>query len=120
MKAIDDLDWQGISRSLDSEGWAVIGGLLTRAECHAMTSLYGRDDQFRSTVTMARHGFGRGEYRYFAYPLSPLVAALRAALYPQLAPVANRWNEALKNDIRFPPNLCAFLKRCHDAGQTRP
>jgi uncharacterized protein len=120
MKATDAFDWQQISHSLDSEGWAVIGGLLTQAECRATTSLYDGEDGFRSKVVMARHGFGRGEYKYFAYPLPARVADLREALYPHLAPVASRWNEMLKSEVRFPPTHRAFLKRCHDGGQTRP
>ena len=120
MKTLDTLDWQQVSRSLDSEGWAMLGGLLTTAECRATASLYDKDDGFRSKVVMARHSFGRGEYKYFAYPLPPHVAELRETLFPHLAPIANRWNEALKSDVRFPPTHRAFLKRCHEAGQTRP
>jgi len=120
MNTIDALDWQAVSRSLDSDGWAVLGGLLSQSQCRAMASLYDRRDGFRSTVVMARHGFGRGEYKYFSYPLPPRIAELREALYPQLAPIANRWNEAMKIETRFPPSHRAFLNRCHDAGQTRP
>ncbi len=120
MKSIDSFDWQEISQSLDSEGWAVLSGLLAPAECRATASLYDRDDGFRSKVVMARHGFGRGEYKYFAYPLPPRVGELREALYPHLAPIANRWNEALKIEAQFPAMHRTFLKRCHEAGQTRP
>jgi uncharacterized protein len=120
MKAADAFDWQTISASLDREGWAVLGGLLNPVECRALAGLYEEDKIFRSKVVMARHGFGRGEYRYFAYPLPPRIAELRETLYPHLAPIANRWNEMLKSDVRFPPTHRAFLKRCHDAGQTRP
>jgi hypothetical protein len=120
MKAPDTFDWQKISRSLDSEGWAVLDGLLTQAECRTTSSLYDKEGGFRSTVAMARHGFGRGEYKYFAYPLPLHVGELREALYPHLAPIANRWNEALKIESRFPPTHRAFLDRCHAADQTRP
>jgi hypothetical protein len=94
--------------------------MLTPAECHNIAALYDREDGFRSKVVMARHGFGRGEYKYFAYPLPPHITELRETLYPHLAPIANRWNEAMKIETRFPPMHRAFLKRCHDAGQTRP
>jgi uncharacterized protein len=120
MKTIDTFDWQQISRSLDSEGWAVMSGLLTPAECRAAASLYDKEDGFRSEVVMARHGFGRGEYKYFAYPLPPRISELRESLYPHLAPIANRWNELLKSEVRFPPEHSEFLKRCQEAGQTRP
>ena len=120
MKTIDTFNWQEIVCSLDSEGWVVLGELLTPAECRAAAYLYDRDDSFRSKVVMARHGFGRGEYKYFAYPLPPRVGELRETLYPHLAPIANRWNEVLKSDVRFPPTHREFLKRCHEAGQTRP
>jgi hypothetical protein len=113
-------DWQTISTALDREGWAVLEGLLTPAECRSVAASYDNKDHFRSTVVMARHGFGRGEYRYFAYSLPPRVAQLRETLYPHLSPIANRWYETLKIEIRFPPTHHAFLKRCHEAGQTRP
>jgi hypothetical protein len=106
--------------SLDTNGWAVVPKLVTAAQCRALAAAYDDDAQFRSKVVMARHGFGRGAYKYFSYPLPPLVAELRARLYPELAPIANRWNEAMKVDVRFPPAHKDFLKRCHDAGQTRP
>jgi len=112
--------WQKISAALDREGWAVLEGLLTPAECRSVAASYDDKDCFRSTVVMARHGFGRGEYRYFSYPLPPRVAQLREKLYPHLAPIANRWYETLKIETRFPPTHRAFLKRCHEAGQTRP
>ena len=120
MKAIDTFDWREIPLSLDREGWAILRGLLTPAECRAAASLYAKEDGFRDTVVMARHGFGRGEYKYFAYPLPPRVAMLRETLYPHLAPIANRWNEAMNVEARFPPTHRAFLERCHDAGQARP
>ena len=120
MKTTDDHDWQAISAALDREGWAVLEGLLAPAECRSIAASFDDKDQFRSTVVMARHGFGRGEYRYFAYPLPPRIAQLRETLYPHLAPIANRWHETLQIETRFPPSHRAFLKRCHEAGQTRP
>jgi hypothetical protein len=114
------IDWQATEADLDSMGWAIFPRLLTPIECREIAALYEDSRRFRSKVVMARHGFGRGEYQYFAYPLPDLVAELRNALYPHLAPIANRWNEALGIDIRFPANHAAFLQRCHAAGQTRP
>lgn len=114
------LDWAGISASLDREGWAVLPGLLADAECDRVAALYAQEGLFRSHVHMARHGFGRGEYRYFAYPLPSLVAALRGGFYPYLAPLANRWHERMGMAVRFPAEHAEFLARCHDAGQRRP
>ncbi len=118
--AVAALDWPRIASDLDAQGNAVMEALLTRAECEAIAALYAREDLFRSRVVMARHGFGRGEYKYFAYPLPGLVAALRRRLYAHLAPIANRWNEAMKVDVRYPEDHAAFIERCHEAGQTRP
>lgn len=109
-----------VAASLDARGYALLGRLLTPAECARVAALYGRDDVFRSRVVMARHGFGRGEYRYLAYPLPEAVATLRAALYPVLARVANAWHERLGRELRHPPALDEWLARCHAAGQTRP
>jgi hypothetical protein len=117
---IDALPWPAIAAELDAHGAALIPGLLAPETCAAVAGGYGEDRLFRSTVVMARHGFGRGEYRYFAYPLPDLVAALRAALYPPLATIANRWNAALGEPVRFPEAHADFLARCHAAGQTRP
>jgi hypothetical protein len=117
---IDGIDWEAVRTDLDGQGWAVLPGLLSAAECDATAALYGPGPMFRSHVVMARHGFGLGEYRYFAYPLPPLVAGLRTALYPRLAPIANRWNERMGIDVRFPDEHAAFLDRCHRAGQARP
>jgi len=114
------IDWPRAEADLDAEGWAVLDGLLTPSHCRDVAGLYDDGPKFRSTVVMARHGFGRGEYRYFAYPLPDLVAGLRTGLYPRLAPVANRWNEAMGIGIRYPPAHADFLARCHEAGQTRP
>jgi uncharacterized protein len=113
-------DWQAISDALDQEGWACLPGLLTHAESDATASLYYDDAPFRSRVVMARHGFGRGEYRYFAYPLPELVAALRSLLYMRLAPIANSWHERMGLTVRFPADHTSFLTRCHAAGQARP
>ena len=117
---VEAVDWASVLTHLDGYGWAMLKTLLTVDECEAMAALYEDDRRFRSRVVMARHGFGRGEYKYFAYPLPDTVAALRAALYPRLAPIANRWNESMRIDVRFPDGLAEFLRRCHKAGQTRP
>ncbi|TDN63734.1 2OG-Fe(II) oxygenase [Paraburkholderia sp. BL10I2N1] len=117
---VDAIDWARAEEELDSHGCATIANLLTSAECDALTALYGRDELYRSRVVMARHGFGRGEYRYYAYPLPDIVGGLRTALYPHLAPVANRWNAAMHIDVRYPAAHDAFLRRCHEAGQLRP
>jgi len=113
-------DWEKVGAALDERGSAVIEGLLSPAQCRALAALYAKDDLFRSRVVMARHGFGRGEYKYFAYPLPDLIAELRPALYARLHGVANRWNETMGIDIRYPDRHETFRKRCHDAGQTRP
>ncbi|MEA2897122.1 MAG: uncharacterized protein QOJ84_2737 [Bradyrhizobium sp.] len=114
------IDWTRISADLDAQGSAVIDQLLTQQECAALAALYPDDTHFRSRIVMGRHGFGRGEYKYFSYPLPDLIAELRPALYAQLQSVANRWNEAMGIEIRYPDKHDAFLKRCHAAGQTRP
>lgn len=113
-------DWEGIASQLDAAGNAVIGGLLNPDECAALAALYRDEAPFRSRVVMARHGFGRGEYRYFTYPLPPTVAALREALYPRLSVIANRWCETLGSETRYPAEHAAFIERCRLAGQTRP
>lgn len=120
MKAIDDLDWPRIAADLDAQGWALTGPVLDDEDCSALAALYQREDGFRSRVVMARHGYGRGEYRYFAYPLPDRVQALRQGLYPRLASVANRWAERLSIPTRFPATLDEMLERCHAAGQLRP
>jgi hypothetical protein len=109
-----------IGDSLDARGFAIIERLLAPDQCAAVAAMYPDDAPFRSHIHMARHGFGRGEYKYFAYPLPAPIAALRTALYPPLAGIANRWNDALGIDVRFPADHAAFLDRCHSAGQTRP
>jgi hypothetical protein len=114
------LDWDRMSRALDAEGCAVTGPLLTPAECAALIEAYADERLFRRRIVMARHGYGQGEYQYFAYPLPKLVGALRTALYPPLAAIANRWNETLRVADRFPGDHAAYRARCHAAGQTRP
>ena len=109
----------GIPDELDGRGHAVLPGVLTPEQCRELASLYPRDELFRSRVVMSRHGFGRGEYKYFDYPLPALIETLRTGLYAGLAPLANRWNELLKIDVRYPEMHAEFLERCHDAGQTR-
>lgn len=113
-------DWQRIHDDLSARGNAVIEQLLTPLECCSLSALYPNSDLFRNRIVMERVNFGRGEYQYFAYPLPDMVFALRQALYPQLAPIANRWNAAMRFDIRYPDNHADFLQRCHDAGQQRP
>jgi len=117
---IASLNWSRFHADLDAHGCALIEGLLGKDECHELVSLYSSEGRFRSRVIMARHGFGRGEYKYFDYPLPSLVAGLRAGLYPQLAPIANRWNTQMRVATQFPPLHDEFLTRCHEAGQTRP
>ena len=106
--------------TLDLHGSAVIDQLISPSKCEQMVACYPDDDLFRSRVVMSRHGFGRGEYKYFTYPLPGLVASLRTSLYAQLAPVANRWNAAMGLDVRYPDQHEAFIARCHDTGQLRP
>ena len=114
------IDWTQATSDLDAQGCAVLKGLLTAEECRALAALYPEDRIFRSRIVMGRHGFGRGEYKYFAYPLPMPIAELRPALYARLQPIANRWNEAMDIGIRYPESHEAFLARCHKAGQLRP
>jgi uncharacterized protein len=118
--AASSRDWPRALADLDVQGWAILPKLLSDTDCEAVAGLYGRAEGFRSHVVMARHGFGRGEYRYFSYPLPPLAQTLRTALYPHLAPLANRWHERMGMAVRFPEDHAAFLERCHKAGQSRP
>ena len=112
--------WDELAGDLDAQGNAIVERLLTPAQCRSVAALYEEDERFRSKIAMARHGFGRGEYKYFGYPLPSLVAELRTALYPHLAAIANRWNVALGVGVRYPAAHPAFVARCHAAGQTRP
>ena len=117
---IEAVDWRQVSAELDAQGAATIEGLISPAECRALASLYAIDALFRSTVVMATHGFGRGEYRYFAYPLAELIGSLREAFYSRLVPTANRWHEAMGIPVRFPDQHAEFIARCHAAEQQRP
>jgi hypothetical protein len=114
------LDWQAIGTALDAHGCATTGPLLPAEDCAVLAALYASEQPFRSRVIMARHGFGRGEYKYFAYPLPEIVAAMREALYKPLAAIANRWNEVLDIATRYPAAHADYLGHCHAAGQTRP
>ena len=117
---IEGLQWRAIAAELDRHGCAVLPGILSRDECLAIAASYDDDSLFRSRVVMSRHGFGRGEYRYFAYPLPPIVAELRSALYPRLAAIANDWHAALGVDARFPATHEDYLALCHGSGQIKP
>jgi uncharacterized protein len=114
------IDWDRVGGELGERGSSVLEKLLSREECSVIASLYPDDDRFRSRVVMHRHGFGKGEYKYFAYPLPDLIGALRIALYPRLAPIANEWNERMGLDLRYPAKHEEFLELCHAAGQLRP
>ena len=114
------VEWDGVARDLDAWGCAVLAGLLRPDECRELAGQYSEDARFRSRIVMERHGFGRGEYKYFASPLPALVERLRAAVYARLAPIANRWNEVMGTAVRYPATLAEFLVRCHRAGQNKP
>jgi hypothetical protein len=113
-------EWSAVATHLHAHGWAMLEGLLSAAECRAIAGLYARGGNFRSRIVMARHGFGRGEYQYFAYPLPDIIADLRSSLYARLVPVADRWNALMGIDVRYPAEHRDFLTRCHEAGQRRP
>ncbi|SDA15537.1 hypothetical protein SAMN05216315_10658 [Nitrosospira sp. Nsp18] len=117
---VDGFDWKRISNDLDAQGCAVIEQLVSPEECDALAGLYAQDDIFRSRVVMARHGFGRGEYKYLSYPLPRIIFELRASIYPKLVAIGSRWNEAMGIAVRYPEKLADFIKRCHEAGQLRP
>jgi Uncharacterized protein conserved in bacteria len=114
------LDWTHITDELDAHGCAMLESLLSPQECRTFADLYADESPFRSRVVMERHGFGRGEYKYFSYPLPALVASLRTAIYPRLAPIANRWNAAMGIAVHYPATHAEFIERCHAAGQSRP
>ena len=114
------LDWTSIAAALDASGFATTPALLDADECRALAALYPQEAPFRSRVVMQRHNFGRGEYKYFRYPLPATIEELRQAIYPRLAPIANRWHERLGETTRFPPELGRYLAQCHAAGQSRP
>jgi len=117
---VQSLDWGALTTELSARGCAVAEGLLTAAQCRSLSALYKEEKPFRSRVVMSRHGFGRGEYKYFAYPLPALVAELREAFYPHLVPIANGWNQAMRMDVRYPTAHAEFIDRCRKAGQVRP
>jgi hypothetical protein len=117
---VGQIDTPALETGLDAQGWSVLPSLLTSPQCDEIAHLYDKDDRFRSRVVMACHGFGRGEYRYFSYPLPSLILGLRTTLYPRLAPVANQWHERMGMQARFPPSHDEFIARCAAAGQTRP
>ena len=119
-KQATTLDWQRIATELDEHGCAITGPVLPADACAQVIDSYDDDARFRSKIVMVRHGFGQGEYKYFAAPLPQTIATLRARFYPPLAEIANRWNDSLGIATRFPDSLDAFLARCHKAGQTRP
>lgn len=114
------VDWTRVHVDLDAQGWAIVPKLLTRDEANFIAGLYDQEQGFRSHIIMGRHGFGRGEYKYFSYPLPPQIDALRTAAYRLLAPIANLWHERMRKEVRFPLEHAAFLERCHQAGQIRP
>ena len=114
------IDPVALESDLDAQGWSVLPDLLTGTQCDAITAMYDQDENFRNRVVMARYSFGRGEYRYFSYPLPPLIQRLRTMLYPRLVPVANQWHERMGMQTRFPASHEAFIARCAAAGQTRP
>ena len=120
MTALIQVDWQSVASDLDTAGCAILHGIISAQECQALAQLYGEDAPFRKRIVMARHGFGRGEYKYFRYPLPEQIAALRSSLYPPLSRIANRWNEILDIAVRYPEGHADFLDRCHNAGQTQP
>jgi hypothetical protein len=119
-KRVLTLDWRRIGAGLDGDGCAVIEAALSVDECEALAAMYDSAERFRSRIVMARHGFGRGEYKYFSHPLPAIVTGLRSMLYPPLAEIANGWKEAQDVDARYPEDHAAFLERCHRAGQTKP
>ena len=119
-RRIDAVDWRSVEQNLDQHGSAMIQGLVSPQECDALSALYSRDPLYRSRVVMARHGFGRGEYKYYDYPLPDLIGMLRRSVYPHLVPLANRWNALMHIDVRYPGQHAEFIRRCHDAGQIRP
>ena len=117
---VERIDWAAVENELEGQGNASVAALLRRSECDELARLYDESGFYRSRVVMSRHGFGRGEYRYYDYPLPKLIDELRAAAYARLAPIANRWNERLGVAVRYPATLAEFTRRCHEAGQRRP
>jgi len=117
---MNEIDWQAVGRHLDADGFALLLGFLKAGDCAMLVADYDDDKRYRSRIVMERHGFGRGEYKYFSYPLPQIVAEHRQRLYPHLAPIANRWNAAMGIDARYPDSHAAFVRQCHEAGQERP
>lgn len=117
---ISALDWPSLTQDLDQDGSAILRNLLSGAQCRTLSGLYANPELFRSRVIMARHGFGRGEYQYFRYPLPDIIQQLRESLYPALVPLANRWNACMGVEVRYPDEHPDFIQRCHAAGQSRP
>jgi hypothetical protein len=117
---VESLDWQRIANDLDESGNALLTNILTPQDCKALASMYESDEHFRSRVVMSRHGFGRGEYKYFRYPLPQILQGLRTSLYERLAPIANHWNQQMGVETRYPAKHADFIERCHNAGQLRP
>jgi len=117
---VEAIRWEQAAQNLDAEGNAIIEGVLSLDECDSIRVLYEQENLFRSKVVMERHGFGRGEYRYFSYPLPRLIATLRTSVYPHLVSLANRWNEAMRINVRYPGTHAEFIDRCHQAGQDKP
>ncbi|MDB6061884.1 MAG: prolyl 4-hydroxylase [Verrucomicrobiaceae bacterium] len=119
-RRIKSIDWQALTAELNARGNVVLENIISHDQCDFLRKLFAEDEIFRSRVNMAQHGYGRGEYKYFNYPLPDIVAALRTAIYPHLVPVANRWYEAMNIDVNFPAAHAEFIARCHAAGQLRP
>ena len=119
-RRVERYDWKPLASELDAHGAAVMEELLSAEECAEIAALYRHEEHFRSHIVMVRHGFGKGEYRYFKYPLPELLQDLRTALYARLAGIANAWSERMRIESRYPATHADFLKECHDAGQTRP
>jgi uncharacterized protein len=117
---VSEIDWRQVSLDLDEQGSGMVERLLIPAECETLAALFSHDEIFRSRVVMAQHGFGRGEYKYFSYPLPQIIADLRTVIYPHLVPIANRWNTAIGIDARYPEKHADFIERCHQAGQDKP
>ena len=117
---LQTLDWESVWQDLDAQGSAIVERILSPDECRTLAALYRNNGLFRSQVVMARHGFGRGEYKYFKYPLPDLVARMRTAVYPHLVPIADRWNGSMGIGVRYPEKHAEFIERCHQAGQTKP
>ena len=117
---VDAIQWEAVYQALNESGWAMLPKLLDASECNSLRELYDKDSSFRNRIIMARHGYGKGEYRYFAYPVPAMVEQLRTALYSRLMPLANLWHELLRIEVRFPEQHAEFIQRCHEAGQLRP